>query len=113
MTTILLQPEALQAQKRGVGYMTIGAVTGMTIGLLGFSFIGENISLIYSLMILSTAICTFLGFLFFTRTPEGVDVAPHTGRFFKYLLAKGFPVAITIMMLGVAAMLAVMQLENI
>ena len=106
MIASMLQPMAVQAQSRGTGYMTVGALTGMVVGLLSFTF-ASGISIIYSCMILATVVGTFLGFLLFTNTPDGKDVSLRTGRFFKYLLAKGFPVAITVMMMGIAAVLAV------
>lgn len=106
MSATMLQAPALQAQTRGTAYITVGAVVGMVVGLLGYSF-STTESLLYSIMILSTVAGTFLGFLLFTNTPQGVDVNISSGRFFKYLLAKGFPVAITVMMMGVAALLAI------
>lgn len=106
MIATMLQAPALQAQNRGTGYMTVGAIAGMTVGLLGFTF-GADESVLYSIMIVATAIGTFLGFLLFTRTPRGSEVGIRSGRFFRYLLAKGFPVAISVMMLGVAALLAI------
>ena len=101
----VLQPQVLQAQRRGTAYITAGAVTGMALGLSAFSCgIAEH--LLYSIMVLLTAIGAFAGMLFFSRTPKGEDVALHTGRFFRYLLAKGFPTVITVAMAGVAALLA-------
>lgn len=106
MCATMLQAPALQAQTRGTGYITAGAAAGMVVGLLGYTVTSSG-SMIYSIMILATALGTFLGFLMFSRTPQGADVGISTGRFFKYLLAKGFPAAITVMMIGVAAVLAI------
>ena len=111
MTATMLQAPALQAQTRGTPYITVGGVVGMVVGLLGFT-VTANESLLYSIMILATATGTFLGFLMFTNTPKGTDVGISSGRFFKYLLAKGFPAAITIMMMGVAALLAIAVNQN-
>lgn len=107
MTTVVLQPAAVRAQKRGTGYMTVGALAGMSVGLLGFTVGAGSLSLIYGLMILATAAGTFFGFLLFTNTPDGAGVNLRSGRFFKYLLAKGFPIAIAVMMTGVAAVVAI------
>lgn len=106
MSATMLQAPALQAQTRGTAYLTVGAFAGMVVGLIGYTF-ATNESLLYSIMILATLAGTFFGFLLFTNTPSGIDVNISSGRFFKYLLAKGFPVAITVMMMGVAALLAI------
>lgn len=106
MTATMLQPAPLLAQRRGWAYINGGALTGMVVGLLGFTIAADE-SLLYSIMIVATAAGTFLGFLMFTNTPDGADVSIRSGRFFKYLLAKGFPAAITVMMIGVAALLAI------
>lgn len=106
MIATMLQPYALQAQIRGTSYLTVGAFTGMAVGLLGYTVTYDE-SMLYSIMIVATIVGAFLGFLMFTNTPEGRDVSLRSGRFFKYLLAKGFPVVITVMMMGVAALLAI------
>lgn len=110
MCATMLQAPALQAQTRGTGYITAGAVVGMVVGLLGYT-VTTSVSMMYSIMVLATAVGTFLGFLLFTRTPKGEDVNLASGRFFKYLLAKGFPAAITVMMMGVAAVLAIIIIQ--
>ena len=58
-------------------------------------------------MIVSVIIGIFIGFLMYTRTPDGRPVAPGTGNFFRYLLAKGFPTAITVMQPGVVLVLTI------
>ncbi len=97
----LLQPAPIRAQNRGMGYMTVGAVAGMAVGLLGAT-VSTTPAVLYSITILAIAVGVFLGFLLFTRTPRGEAVAPGSGNFFRYLLAKGFPAAITVMQAGVA-----------
>ncbi len=106
MFACYLQPAAVRAQTKGWGYITGGAVTGMMLGLLGSSF-SIGISILYGIMILATVAGTFLGFLLYTNTPDGRPVAPQSGHFFKYLLAKGFPTAVTVMQAGVALVLLV------
>lgn len=108
MMIILLQDPALRVQTRGLGYMTVGSISGLAVGLLGYTLV-SSVEGLYSIMACATIAGLFLGYLLFTFTPAGKDVAFNTGRFFKYLLAKGFPVAITIIMMGVAAVIAVMQ----
>lgn len=99
-----LQPDGIRQQTRGVGYMMVGAIVGMVIGLLGFT-VSADLSMLYGIMILATVVGVFLGYLLFSRTPDGEAVAPGSGNFFRYLLAKGFPIAITVMQAGVALVL--------
>ena len=104
MFACYLQPAAVRAQTKGWGYFTGGALAGMVVGLLGSS-LSANISIHYGIMILGTIAGIFLGFLLYTNTPDGRPIAPRSGHFFKYLLAKGFPTAITVMQAGVALVL--------
>lgn len=107
-----MQPDAIKAQHRGIGYMTVGALAGLAVGLLGFSF-SVNMSMLYASMIVGVCIGLFLGYLLFTRTPDGQQLASGNKRFFGYLLAKGFPVAITVMMPGVVLILLLAIFNNI
>lgn len=107
----IFQPEAVRRQTRGTAYMLVGALVGMALGLLGFS-IGSDIAMRYGLMILATAVGVVLGFLLYTNTPDGCPVRPGSGRFFRLLLAKGFPTAITVMQLGVA-LVVVIAMANV
>lgn len=100
MLVVVLQSPALRAQSRGVVYMTAGGVAGMLTGLASLSLTSQ-LSPAYALMILGAAIGTSLGLLFFSYTPKGREIAPRSGYFFKYLLAKGFPVLITVAQLGI------------
>ena len=61
---------------------------------------------------MTTVAGVFLGFLLYTRTPQGAPVNLLSGNFFSYLLAKGFPAAITVMQLGVVLVIA-LALYNI
>lgn len=106
MFIVILQPEAVRRQTRGTLYMIVGAVAGMAVGLLGFSF-STNLQLLYAAMIAGVVVGIFCGFLLYTRTPEGAPVAPRSGNFFRYLLAKGFPTGITVMQIGVALVLTI------
>ncbi len=106
MLIITLQNPAVRQQSRGVGYMTIGGIAGMAVGLLGFSFT-TSLNILYALMILGVAVGIFLGYYMFTNTPDGREVSLPTGRFFKYLLAKGFPVLITTAQLGIPAVILI------
>lgn len=108
----VMQSARLRQSVKGVNYMLIGAIAGMSIGLLGFSLSG-SVSVLYSTMIIATAIGCFLGFVFYSRTPEGKYVIAPDGSpvrstsrdFFKYFFAKAFPISITIMQIGVVLIL--------
>lgn len=104
--TIFLEPQAVMRQTRGMWYIIVGALAGLAVGLLGFT-VSASTTLLYSIMILAVAAGIFLGFLFYTRTPDGRPVAPGSGNFFKYLLAKGLPTAITVMQIGVVLVLVI------
>lgn len=100
MLATMMQPEPVRNAANGVAYMTVGALVGMAVGLLGFTF-SSQIAMLYGIMIVATAAGVFFGFMLYSRTPKGSGLGLASGNFFKYLLAKGFPVAITVMMIGV------------
>ena len=60
---------------------------------------------LYACMILGTAAGCFFGYLIFTNTPRGAPVNFSSGHFFQYLLAKGFPIALAVMMMGIVLVL--------
>lgn len=106
MTATILQPLPLRESSRGTGYLLTGALTGMAVGLLASSS-GQQPAMMYGIMIAATVAGTFLGFLLYTRTPQGRPVGIGSGNFFKYLLAKGFPTAITVMQPGMVCVLLI------
>ncbi len=106
MVATILQPAPLRLTGKGTGYILVGALAGMAVGLLAFSFT-TTVSMLYSIMIAATVAGCFFGFLLYTNTPEGRPVSIGSGHFFKYLLAKGFPIAITVMQAGVAAVILI------
>lgn len=106
-----LQPEPVRRQTRGMSFMIGGGVTGLALGLLGFT-VTSPVSLRYACMILAVIVGVALGFLLYTNTPDGRPIRPGSGNFFKYLLAKGFPTAITLMMPGVVLVLLI-ALNNV
>lgn len=106
MLIVIMQAPGVRNASRGVGYMAGGALTGMAVGLLGYTFT-PSLALCYGIMIVATASGTFFGFLIYSNTPKGQGIELRSGNFFKYLLAKGFPVAITAMQLGVALTLLI------
>ena len=104
--SMLMQTREMASERRGMGYMAGGALTGLAVGLLGFTS-AAGLGILYGIMVISVAAGVFLGFLLFTRTPRGRSLAPGSGHFFRYLLAKGFPAAITVMQAGIALVLTV------
>lgn len=102
----IMQPTPIQRQTRGMAYIMGGAIVGMVVGLLGFT-ITSAISMLYGIMIIATVVGIFFGFLLYTRTPDGAPVGITSGHFFKYLLAKGFPTAITVMQIGIVLVLLI------
>lgn len=103
---LILEPAPVRAQLRGMPYIVTGAFAGLAIGLLGYT-VTSHVSMLYSIMVIGVVIGTLLGFLLYSRTPDGRPVAPGSGNFFRYLLAKGFPTAITVMMMGVVLVLII------
>lgn len=102
----ILQPEPVRRQTRGMAYIIGGALTGLAAGLLGFTFCSTP-AMLNACMVLGVVAGIFLGFLLYSRTPDGSPLGVGSRRFFSYLLAKGFPAAITVMMLGVALVLVI------
>lgn len=111
MLITIMEPEPVRRQTRGMLYMIIGALVGLAIGLLGFTFT-QNLHMLYASMVVGVIAGVFFGFLLYTNTPAGRPVGIGSGNFFKYLLAKGFPTAITVMQLGVLFVL-IIALQNV
>lgn len=99
MLATVLQPSIVRSQTRGMAYIIGGGIVGMAIGLLGFT-VTSFISGLYGIMIIATIAGIFFGFLLYSNTPDGRAVGIGSGNFFRYLLAKGVPTAVTLMMLG-------------
>ena len=104
MLTTLMQPADVRKESRGMGYIIVGAFTGLAVGLLGYT-VSTDISMLYGIMIVAVVVGIFCGFLLFSRTPRGTSFSIASGNFFRYLLAKGFPTAITVMQIGIVLVL--------
>lgn len=98
MLAVMLQPSLTPESRSETGYMLGGALTGLAVGLLGYSYT-TSVSMMYGIMVIATAAGTFFGFLVFANTLAGRKLKAE-GRFFQSLLAQGFPVAITAMQAG-------------
>lgn len=111
MFSTILQPDPVRRQTKGMNYMIIGGIAGLAVGLLGFSFC-NSLSLRYTCMVLGVLTGTALGFMSYAMTPDGKPLKAGSANFFNYLLAKGFPTAITLMMPGLALVM-VIALKNV
>lgn len=111
MMATMLQPISVRANPRGMAYMIGGAIVGLAIGLLGFT-VSSNIQMLYGIMIVATAVGIFFGFLLYSNTPHGVGLGIRSGGFFSYLMAKGFPTAITIMQIGLVLVLLIVTRQQ-
>ena len=88
-----------------------GGLTGMIIGLLGNS-IADSLSLLYGIMVAATAVGVVIGGFLFTNTPDGQKVNIKSGHFLTYLSAKGFPIGITVMQMGIVLVLLLAMKDN-
>ncbi len=100
----MLQDPYTRNRRDGIAYITAGAFTGMVVGLLGITF-ATTPAMLYGIMVVATAVGTFFGYILYTNTPKGKQRNGAEGRSFNYLLAKGFPIAITVMEIGVVFVL--------
>ena len=110
MVATLLQPYRVRSQARGMAYIIGGAIVGLAIGLLGFT-ISSSIGMLYGIMIVATAVGIFFGFLLYSNTPDGRGVGIMSGNFFRYLTAKGFPTAVTVMQIGLVLVLLIAKAQ--
>lgn len=106
MMATILQPAAVRMQARGMAYIIGGAIVGLAVGLLGFS-VASTLNAMYAIMIIAVAAGIFFGFLVYANTPDGRAVGLGSGHFFNYLLAKGFPTAVTVMQIGLIFVLLI------
>lgn len=106
MMATILQPAAIRMLNRGMAYIIGGAIVGLAVGLLGFS-VSESLSMRYGVMMVATAAGIFFGYLLYSNTPSGKEMRVGGGNFFPYLMAKGFPTAVTVMQMGLVLVLLI------
>lgn len=101
MLATMLQPMEIRRQTRGMAYIMGGAIVGLAIGLLGFT-VSIRLPMLYGIMIVAVAVGIFFGFLLYSNTPHGrkLNLSLSSSEFFRYLTAKGFPAAVTVMQIG-------------
>lgn len=105
MTVVVVGATVMQSQERlksdgSMPYLVSGAIVGLAVGLLGFSF-SSHMSVLYACMVIAVVAGTFFGWISFSNTPRGRMNYSEGSRGIQNLLAKGFPVAITVMQIGV------------
>lgn len=103
MAATIIQNPVLLAERKGVPYMIVGGIVGVALGLLGFG----SVTAMYSIMVIAVACGVFFAFLIFSNTPAGVNFSFRSGNFYRYLLANGFPIAVTLMMAGIPLVILV------
>lgn len=106
MLATLLQAPVVNRQSRGVAYMLGGALAGLAVGLLGYT-VTPNLSLRYGIMIVAVVAGIFFGYLLYGNTPEGGKLRSTGSGYFRYLAAKGFPTAVTVMMPGMVLVILI------
>lgn len=106
LTATALQPREVSTDRRGMAHLVIGTVTGLAIGLLGYT-VTDSVAALYAIMMLCTMGGTVLGLLVYSRSPKGGWCAPGSGRFLNTLTSKGFPTAVTLMMPGTLLVLLI------
>lgn len=94
-----LLPAFVRNSRRGVGYIGVGAIVGMALGLI----VGRPAPITGGAIL-----GALLGAIAYTRTEGGAALEFPTSKFFNYLGAKGIPAVITASIVGLefAALLA-------
>ena len=86
-----LLPSFVRNSSRGIGYIGVGAIVGMSVGLIMYTAAS---------VIIGAIVGAFLGAIAYTRTSAGATLEFPTSKFFNYLGAKAIPVVITVSMSG-------------
>lgn len=107
MIATFLQPVSIRTSSKGMAYIIGGAFVGLAVGLLGYSATTDE-SMLYGIMAIAVVIGIFFGYLIYSRTPAGRSFWPGSGKFFGYLLAKGFPTAVTVIQIGLIFVLLIL-----
>lgn len=95
-----IQPQAVAKATNGTLFFTVGALAGVAVGMNFMSqtgiLVGAGAGLIF-------------GAFAFSRSASGKALGFPSVRFFQYLCAKGFPIIVTISIIGIAALLWIMR----
>lgn len=86
-----LLPAFVRDSRRGLGYIGIGAIVGMAVGLTMYRA---------ATVIGGAAVGAFLAAIAYTRTSRGKTLEFPTSKFFNYLGAKGIPAVVAASMTG-------------
>lgn len=91
----VLLPAPVVTSRKGVGYIVIGAIAGLTVGLV----ISANV------MILGGVAGALCGALAYSRTPSGRFLEFPSRKFINYLCAKALPPVIALSIVAVAVVM--------
>lgn len=95
-----LLPSSISRATNGMGYMGVGGLVGLFVGMTGFSL---------AWAVAGAAAGVLLGAFAYTRMPGGKALGFPSSRFFQYLCAKGLPAVVTLGLIGIALLLVVME----
>ena len=95
-----LLPSSISRATNGMGYMGVGGLVGLFVGMTGFSL---------AWAVAGAAAGVLLGAFAHTRMPGGKALGFPSSRFFQYLCAKGLPAVVTLGLIGIALLLVVME----
>ena len=90
------QSQAISKATNGTLFFTIGALAGASVGLTTMTQLG---------VVAGAFIGVILGGLAYSRSADGRLLGFPSVRFFQYLCAKGFPTAVSVSIIAVAALL--------
>lgn len=92
MIVLIINSSATQSahDNSGLGYITIGALTGCVLGMLTFK----------GGIIIGAAIGAMLGLTAFCRTPKGSHIKLPSKAFISQLAAKGLPIIVAMSIFG-------------
>lgn len=92
-------PPALVKATQGLPHITVTSFAGMSLGL----------TFGYAPMIIGAALGAVAGTVFFARTPKGAGLQFPSSRFLQYLCAKGFPVVVSVSLIGIAVLVVLAE----
>lgn len=97
MTNSMLSPTLVKATQ-GLPHILVTSAAGMLLGMtLGY----------YASMVVGAVVGAAAGAVFFARTPKGKGLQFPSQRFLQYLCAKGFPTVVSVVLTGIAIMVAI------
>lgn len=96
-------PPSVVDSRRGQGFIAIGALCGMFVGMI----------ITDAAMIVGTIIGAMTGALTFSRTPAGRSILNPTSKFINYVCAKAMPAVISACTIGVSISYIILFLKSL